>query len=257
MKDLTYDLDSFEVKIEKQVRVRDMIIDLPIKYRCEAINAVFPISTKEAKKIIDCPKLRPVEILPGKSLLTITVLNFYSSPVGPFREVTYSLCIRYNSRFALPFIDVPFSMLTKKLGFIPISVNQTTEIAIESGNIISGFPHYEELINVDFNRDDKFIYVKSSCDNEEILQLQIEKPTKEKIKHETYKPYSIIDNKICQLRLDIYGVVGKSKLHNLELGSHEKAELLKKLKMSSKSLFVEYSRDMLKIVYPPIEIDTV
>lgn len=46
MQKLTIDDDYInKIKIERQVKVRDILIDVPLRYKCNAINAIFPISS--------------------------------------------------------------------------------------------------------------------------------------------------------------------------------------------------------------------
>ncbi|KKQ55790.1 MAG: hypothetical protein US74_C0023G0016 [Parcubacteria group bacterium GW2011_GWA2_38_13] len=49
MEKLIVDESKINYKVERRVKVRDILIDVPLKYRCSAINAVFPISSKEER----------------------------------------------------------------------------------------------------------------------------------------------------------------------------------------------------------------
>ena len=256
MKELSVNLDEFKLKVEQQVKVRNLLIDLPIKYKCQAINAVFSIDSKEAKKIIKCSKLQPIQFSYRRSLLCITMLDFYDTPVGPFKELTFSMIIVYNSKFNFPFISIPINLLTRNFGFIPLSVAQSTDIAIEHGNIITGYPHYGKLINLEFKKAGNFINVESYCSNNKIIQFQIEKPRKERIKYESHRTYSLKDNKITEFILGTYGISGKTKGGDLKLGNQELAEFLKKLKISNKPIYTIYYRDTLKIISCPVVIES-
>jgi len=57
-KELVLDDKLMDIPVERQVKVRDLLIDVPLRYKCSAINVLFPISTKEAKKIINTPKIK-------------------------------------------------------------------------------------------------------------------------------------------------------------------------------------------------------
>ena len=49
MEKLIVDESKINYKVERQVKVRDILIDVPLKYGCSTINAAFPISSKEAR----------------------------------------------------------------------------------------------------------------------------------------------------------------------------------------------------------------
>jgi hypothetical protein len=254
MKELSINQDAIKVKVEKQVKVRDILVDVPIKYQCSAaINAVFPISTKAAEAAIGSQKVRPLEILPGKSLLCITIFDFANTPVGPFTELTFSIAASYNPLFRVPLLSIPTSMLLGKFGFFVVSIAQSTDIAIEHGNLITGYPHYKKTIAVELKRLNSSIHVIAQCDKQEILQLYIEKPAKEKIKRESHMTYLIKDNRIFRIELDIYGIIGKSKVYSLKLGDHELASYLKKFQISNRSIYTRFYRDTIKVVKSPKE----
>ena len=59
-------------------------------------------------------------------------------------------------------------------------IAQSTEMAIKHGAILTGYPHNPNLIDVKFEENEKDIYVKSYGDNKDIINVQINKPRKEK-----------------------------------------------------------------------------
>ena len=48
-KELVLDDNLLNIPVERQVKVGDLLVDVPLRYKCKAINALFPISTKEAR----------------------------------------------------------------------------------------------------------------------------------------------------------------------------------------------------------------
>lgn len=257
MKELFIDERSIDLKVEKQVQVRNILIDVPIKYKCTAINTVFPISTKEAQKAIGYSKFNPLEISFGRSLLCITLFDFYSTPVGPYTELTLSIPINYNSRFNLPLISIPVSQLFKKFGFFVLFIAQSSEFAIEHGNVINGYPHYSKLINVQFKSDNSFVYVQAGGDGKEILQFKLEKSGKEKIQKDCQMTYLVKEDKIFRIKMETYGIIDRSKVYNLSLGNHELAEFIKRLRISGKSIDTRFYRDTIKIINSSQLVDTI
>ena len=248
MKELFIDEKSINLKVEKQVKVKNILIDVPIKYKCTAINVVFPISTIEARRAIGYPKFNPLEIFFGKSLLCMTLFNFSSTPVGPYTEMTLSIPISYNSKFNFPLVSVPVSQLLGKFGFFVLLIAQSSEFAIEHGNVINGYPHYPKLINVQFKSDNSVVYVQAGGDGKEILQFQLKKSLREKIQKESHMTYLVKEDKIFIIKMETYGIIDRSKIHNLSLGNHELAEFIKRLGISDKSIDTRFYRDTVKII---------
>jgi hypothetical protein len=253
MQKLTIDESKIEIKIERQVKVQDILIDVPLRYKCNAINAIFPISTKKAKEIIKTDKIKPLEIWPGKSLLCITLFDFFKAAVGPYTEMTLSIPVKYKPKFIMPSISMLMGLLSQKIDFFVMQIAQSSQMAIEHGLAITGYPRYSltELVNVDFREDENFIYANVLSSGEKILDLKIKKPSEEKIKKELYDTYFIKDNNINKIKMETHGIVGKSKVQGFELGHHKWANFIKKLQIYPKSIDTRYYRDTIKIVNSP------
>jgi len=258
-KELVLDDKLLDIPVERQVRVRDILVDVPLRYKCSAINVLFPISTKEAKKIIKTEKIKPLELFPGRSLLCITLFDYQYSPVGPYTEISLSIPVNYNSKINLPLFSLLFNLFLDKLSFFVFSIAQSTQIAIEHGLIITGYPKYdkEKTVDAKFNKGDKFIYVNVSGEGKMILNLKIAKFKKEKIEHSYYPTYFVKNNKICKIQLETDSITSGLKILNFELGNHKIAELIKSLRINPKPIYTKYYKDAVEILYSPKEIEAI
>lgn len=259
MQKLTIDESKIDLPLEKQVKVRNLLINVPLKYRCTAVNTIFPIPSEKARDIINCSKIKPYEVVPGKSLLCITFFNFHSGPVGPYTEISLSIPVRYKPKFNLPTFTLLFDKVLQKVSFFVFSLAQSTKIAIEHGLAITGYPRYStsKLINVEFKEDDNSIYIRSVGEGREIIKVKIRKPIKEKIKKESYQTYLIKEGKIFLILMESYGIVGKTKMEYFRLGDHELANFLKKLDITPTSIDTRYYRDTIKIIHNPVMLEEV
>ncbi|KKQ18593.1 MAG: hypothetical protein US31_C0003G0022 [Berkelbacteria bacterium GW2011_GWA1_36_9] len=256
-KELVLDENLLNIKVERQVKVRDLLIDVPLRYKCSAINILFPISTKEAKKVIGTTKIKPLELFPGRSFVCITLFDFYKGPVGKYTEMTLSIPVVYNSKFYLPFFSLILRILLNKVAFFVFSVAQSSKIAIEHGMAITGYPRYnpEKLIDVDYKDDSEFVYARVYGDGKEILNIKIKKPKNETMRKEVYDTYFVKNNKISKILMGTHVIVGKSKVVDFKVGDHELGTLLKNLKIIPKALDTRYYRDTVKIIYSPKELE--
>lgn len=251
MKNLVFSEDDIKLKLEKQVQVGDLLIDVPLKYRCGAINAIFPVSTKKVKEIIKTKKIRPLEVWPGRSLLCVTLFNFHSGPVGAYTEISLSIPVAYRPFINIPSLSIFIKKTTKKIAFFVVSIAQSTKLAIEHGLAITGYPRYSltKLISIDFKEDNNFVYANAFGDGKKILEIKIKKPIKEDINKEFYDTYLIKDGKISTAFMESHGYVGETKIDKFELGDHEIADFMRKLEMSPKAFDVRYYEDIIKVVH--------
>ena len=258
-KELVLDDNLMNIKVERQVKVRDILVDVPLRYKCSAINVLFPISTKEAKKIIGTPKIKPLELFPGRSFVCITLFDFYKGPVGKYTEMSLSIPVTYKPKFYLPFFSLITNLIFDKIIFFVFSIAQSSKIAVEHGMAITGYPRYnpEKLIDIDYRKDNNFVYARVHGDGKEILDLKITKPKSEKMRKEVYDTYFVKNNKISKILMETHVIVGKSKVVDFKLGNHELANTLKNLKIVPKALDTRYYSDTIKIIYSPKELENI
>ena len=238
---------SKEYKIEKQVKVRDRLINIPLVYKCEVINLVFTASTKAAKEAINCPKLKPIEIYPSRSLMFVTLFNFSETPVDPYTEITYSIPVNYN-KLTVPFFSFLSQAITNKFNFFVHTIAQSTEFAIEHGTIINGYPHYNNVINSEYVHQGDNLSVKVKCQDQEVVSLDLTKPKNVKHKEESFLTYKYQDNAISSLLMETEGDVGMAKVNDLQFGNHELSMMLKKMKIGSHPIDSRYYKDTTKII---------
>jgi len=253
MKQLSLNEDILRVKVEKQVKVRNILVDIPLKYRGRAITALFPISTKKALEAINCSKIYPAEISFNKCLLNITLFDYYNTPVGPYAELALSIPVFYNQFINIPLFPLLLNNFFKNFGFFIVTIAQNTDIAIEHGNVITGYPHYEKVIDVKFKSDGEYINTEAYEDNKEILKLKINKPQKEKLQDKSYTTYFKKGDSLSQITMDTSTIMGRPKSCDLKLGNHELSERIRQFDISYNPIEVQYFSDAIEILnYPSL-----
>lgn len=230
-----------------QIKVRDKIVDIPSKYRGEAITALFPISFDKASKVINSNQITPAKLSPNKSVLSVTIFNFRASPVGPYTEIAYAIPVFYKPKLNFPFIPLLLHKFFRNFGFFVIDIAQSTEIAIEHGNLLTGYPHNQNLINVEFIHDEKTLCVKVVDESREVLTINATKPEGEKDVQQTYMTYFEKNNELFKIQMDIYGIEKKINRCDLHLGKHKLSEVINHLDVSLKSLQTRYYPDVTEV----------
>lgn len=247
MEGLVINEESIRYKTRDKIRVGDFSIDVPAKYRGRALTILLPVSSKKIAEFINFPGLKPSEIIWGKSLLGVTLFDFSKSPVGPYTELVLSTPVLYKPNIGLPLFSLIRDDVLKRFNLFILNIYQSTKIAIEHGNLLTGYPHNSNLINVKFEDDEKNISINSYGDNKSILSLKINKPKKEKLIKESYMTYFIRDGSPYQIQMDIFGIAGRVELEKLSFGNHKISWLIKDLIISDKPFQIRYSRDVIEI----------
>lgn len=238
-----------------QIKVQDKIIDIPALYTGKGITAIFPISYKKAVKLIDSSSAVPAILWPGKATLSITIFDFSESPVGPYKELVFSIPILHKPIVNIPLLPLLFNKFFKKFGFHVVDVIQSTKIAIEHGNALTGYPHNNELIDLEFNEDGDKIEVRVKTDTEDILTLTSSKPNKGANYFQTYMTYFDKDGKSFKIQMDIYGLRQKINKCKLSLGKSHLSQIITQLGTRQDSLQTQYYPNVTEV--NPVSIEEI
>ena len=247
MRELKIDEKSINYPVRDRINLRGFNIDVPSLYRGKCLNMLLPVSTEKLAKHINFDGLRPVEVFWGRSLLCITLFDFLQSPVGPYTELVLSTFVERNSNFKIPLLSLIKDQVYNRFNLFIIDIAQNTEIAVEHGNLLTGYPHNPNLINIKFEEEDDSIFIKSFDSKKHILDVEISKPKKERIIKESYITYFSKNEVFYKIQMDIHGIAGNVAVNKLNLGNHELAEFIKSLSVSRKPFQVRYSRDVIEI----------
>ena len=213
-------IEKLHKEIESKYKIRDVfnlenyVINIPSVYTGRAINAVFKISSKKAREIINNNLIEPNLLYPGCALLVVTIFDFFKSPVGPYKELVYSIPILYKLKFnsfALPLI---FPRLFKNSGVHVIDVIQSTNIAVRHGDILTGYPHNKKLIDFTLpqNMESYNSITISSSEKIPFLNLSYDKiKNNETFEKTKYMTYFYKDKSYFKIQMDIYGKKKKIK----------------------------------------------
>src|SRR5512144_1422931 len=78
----------FEPVVQQEMTVGGLKLRVPVFYQdMTSMNAVFTASTQRVTELLSHPDLRPVEFRRGRSLLSVTALEYLQSGIGPYNEV--------------------------------------------------------------------------------------------------------------------------------------------------------------------------
>jgi len=232
------------------------MIDIPATYIGKGITAVFPISFKEAKKFINSHNIIPARLFLEKSVVNITVFDFHTSPIGPYTELVYSIPVLYKPKFNIPLIPLLFNKWFKNFGVFVVDIMQSTRDAVNHGNLLTGYPHNNELINTVFNYTSNGIDVMVRGGSDEILTLHIPNPKGDKKVFQPYMTYfEKADGNTYKIQMDVYGTEQKVGGCSLIIGNNSLAEPLRCLNTSPNSLRAMYYPNVTEI--NPVSLENI
>jgi hypothetical protein len=223
-----------------KIEVQGHTINIPAVYKGEGLTAVFPISYNKAVKMISSSDLKPARLSFTKALLSVTAFNFLESPIGPYTELVYSIPVFYKPKFNFPLIPLLFNKFSKKFGFYVLDILQSTKIAVAHGNLLTGYPHNENLIKIEFTHKGIDLVVKAYDNTKEILTFcGIKKKGRGHIK-DFYMTYFEKEKRLSKIQMDIHGVENKFSKCSFIAGNSKLASIFYMLGASSKPLQVRY-----------------
>ncbi|OFW58020.1 MAG: hypothetical protein A2V52_07855 [Actinobacteria bacterium RBG_19FT_COMBO_54_7] len=198
-------------------------VEVPILYKdISTIAANFIAPVLPLKNILPTSSLVPLEILPGKGLLSFMAFDYRDTSIGPYKELAIAIPVRYEPRINIPLFPALRMAASLSLEVYVWHLPLDSEIGIHAGIDIWGFPKF--LAEIEFSETEKSISCSLSEKGEHILTLEVG-ITKPKMKsYFDIKPYTVKDDRLLFTEIKgLSGGVGRSFLPgtaNLSLGEH-------------------------------------
>ncbi len=130
-------------------------------YFNHGLSCLFEMPTSDARRLVP-PHLQPVEVQHERSVLSVTVFDFYEGDGGVFQELVLSVLV--------PPLVKPGDPLPKA-GLFPFVVATSTEAGRREGVDRWKLPHLMRDIDVTLTEGDGQISAEASANGEPILEL--------------------------------------------------------------------------------------
>jgi hypothetical protein len=133
---------------------REYDTPLPIfYYDCSSMSVIYTASTGLVKKHIPGDDLYPVEIFPGRCLVTISGFEYRNSDLGPYNEFSVAVLVQHKKK-PLPLLPVISSMAGNCFHVFILHLPVTSEKARRGGVELGGFPKF--LADIEFRKNQSF-----------------------------------------------------------------------------------------------------
>jgi hypothetical protein len=208
---------------QHEVDISGGTCEVPILYRdVFAIFGAFTAPTLKLKQLLPTSKLVPVEIYPGKGLLSFMAADYRDTSIGPYREFAITIPARYHPRFNPPLF--PVLRMSASLSFEAFiwQLPLTSEVGLHAGIDIWGFPKF--IADIDFSEDADSVSCTLAEEGEHILTLEVKKNPARIKTYFDYTLFSVKDRELLRTHMDgISGSMGRSfkpGSASLALGEH-------------------------------------
>jgi len=232
-------LDHFP---QKELMIRDFPSKTPLFFRdVSMMLAIFEADAKVAKQYLPSSDFKLISPFPGRALIGINCFEYKDSDIGPYNEVSIAIAVE-NKKWKPGFVSVFGSTLTQNFHANILQLPVTTDVALHGGLDFFNYPKYKADIEFIENETNRTCIVK---DNDELLFAFKMKKIKTKTydQNKTYNSfnkalfnsYPIMNNQIMKADLLVNqiekGTQWMGKGFTVEIGNHQKSQLLKELKL--------------------------
>jgi len=202
--------------------------------------AFFPLPTREVTRLLPTERFRPVEVVPGTSLVSIVAFEYRDTDIGPYNELGICYPILFQPRFPLPLLPLLLERRYPGLGFYIQHLPVTTEVARRAGVEFFGYPKFVGDIRFEQNAAKRTCHLFES--GKRILSLTVDNPGKRKTDSRVFTTYSVRDEEILKTDIRTELEVGTRRRGGatLDLGEHPIAGNLRGLSISERALEIRY-----------------
>ncbi|HPA71726.1 MAG TPA: acetoacetate decarboxylase family protein [Spirochaetota bacterium] len=144
-------------------------VRLPIfYYDCSSMSAIYTASTKLVRPHLP-DGLHPVEIFPGRCLVTLSAFEYRDSDIGAYNEFSVAALVRHGKK-PLPLVPVISSMMKKSFEAFIIHLPVTSERARHGGVELGGYPKF--LADIDFRKNQGLTECTLSLKKDRIVTMR-------------------------------------------------------------------------------------
>ena len=154
--------------------------------------ATYLVSSRAARALLPGPEFELVELLPGRALCVIAIIDYKDNDLGDYNEVSVALFVRpRGERAGVPYLGSWLDLGRGELGvhILHLPVNQS--FTCEAGRTIWGYPKTVQEIDFDYTKD------RASCrlviEGKHVLTLSVPRGGNKVLPESEMKTWSYVD----------------------------------------------------------------
>ncbi|MGI9592125.1 MAG: acetoacetate decarboxylase family protein [Myxococcota bacterium] len=174
-------------------RIQGREVGFPVVVR-EASSgaATYLVSSKAARALLPGAEFELVELLPGRAVCVIAIIDYKDNDLGDYNEVSVALFVRpRGERAKIPYLGNWLELTRGELGvhILHLPVNQS--FTCEAGCTIWGYPKTVEEVEFDYTAD------RASCklviEGKHALTLSVPRGGSKALPESEMKTWSYVD----------------------------------------------------------------
>lgn len=253
-KELRYELSRVSYSID----IMGENISVPVFYsKSSAYMSFFSISREKALRIINSNRLKPINILNGKSLIGITVFDYIDCPVGPYREIALSIPVSVDSLISIPFLPIIKDYFLGRANFFTLLLAMNTEISRDHSGLIFGYPTYDSKLDINIIKGVKNTDIIITETGNDVLAMSFNNSDSRKISKSRYNTVFNKENNLFSVQLHALSYISSQNgKHNdkVRVGFHPITKILNDLEMDPQPIWSFTYSDVTEVLEEPIDL---
>jgi hypothetical protein len=221
-------------------------VEFPVEVRhASAGSATYLVPAAAARRLLKLSALEVAEVLPGRALLSLAIIDYKDNDLGDYNEVSVALFVRPRGQSAgIPYLGTIIDMARNRLGthILHLPVNQS--FTCEAGSTIWGFPKTVQAIEFDYRAGRAACSLV--CEGRHALSLSLPRGGSRSLPESTLTGYTAIEG-VAHVNQFLSGAEGFGVQlggAELELGSGMIADQLRSLGLPKRALMSTWMEKM-------------
>jgi len=130
-------------------------VEFPVVVRrASAGSATYLVAARAARALLPGPELEIAEILPGRGLCSLAVIDYQDNDLGDYNELSIALFVRpRGASRGMPYLGTAWDLLKSRLGTFILHLPVDQSFTCEAGSTIWGFPKTLQQIDIERRGD--------------------------------------------------------------------------------------------------------
>ena len=134
-------------------------------YEIMSMSVQFLAPTDGVKALLPSPRLHPLRVMPGQSVVNLTLFRYRDCDIGPYNEVSFGIPVTLDK--ATPLLTGLLWPMPSPLMIYSRHLPVSTEIARAAGAEFAGYPKF--VADIEFQQEDGWTTCQASENGQHIL----------------------------------------------------------------------------------------
>ncbi|MDG5778735.1 acetoacetate decarboxylase family protein [Haloarculaceae archaeon H-GB2-1] len=227
-------------------------VRFPLETAASITGAVVPCSRSAAADLLPAP-LSPVGLTPERAVLTFLCVDYHEVSVDgldPYREFGVLVPALEPDERSVPGVS-PFTRgVSGYVWFLPVTTEPARALGVE------GWGYPKTVAEISMAETERGRETTVHVDGEHLATVTVDPPPTVGLRLPS-RSYTELDGRLVRERLELDGQIGAwpaSKRVSIELGSHPRADELRRLDVGTRALF-RFAADATFTIHGGVPVD--